>query len=57
MGFKVLSKVEGNAKSEARNSKWFDRPFNTLTAMSSVECLTILSKVEGQYIMTKILVP
>jgi hypothetical protein len=29
--------------------KWFDQPFGRLTAMSSVEWLTILSVVEGQF--------
>jgi len=43
-----------NQKHEYRNSKWFDWPFDWLTAMSSVEWLTILSEVEGQYQMTKI---
>jgi len=38
-----------NSKLEARNPKWFDRPFDRLTVLSEVEGLTILSKVEGQY--------
>ncbi len=29
--------------------KWFDKPFDRLTALSKVEGLTILRLVEGQY--------
>jgi len=46
-------------KASAANPKWFDWPFDRLTAMSpsalssgpkgSVKWLTILSEVEGQY--------
>ena len=33
-----------NPNIEIRSPKWFDRPFDRLTAMSSVEWLTILSE-------------
>jgi len=49
------SKFEARAvlKASAANPKWFDWPFDWLTAMSSVEWLTILSEVEGQIPMTE----
>lgn len=37
--------MSGNPKSQVPNPKWFDEPFDGLT---------VLSKVEGQYQMTKI---
>jgi len=45
------SEVYGSAKPnkfEARNTKWFDLPFDRLTVLSKVEGLTSLSYVEGQ---------
>jgi hypothetical protein len=37
-----------NPNVETRNPKWFDRPFENLRVLSSVEGLTTLSHVEGQ---------
>jgi hypothetical protein len=37
-----------NSKSQNSNHKWFDKPFDRLTALSNVEELTSLSNVEGQ---------
>jgi hypothetical protein len=41
-------KHKTNPKFEARNPKRFDRPFENLGVLSSVEGLTTLSHVEGQ---------
>jgi hypothetical protein len=46
--FLRLQRLNQNPKFEYRNSKWFDKPFGRLTAMSSVEWLTTLSEAEGQ---------
>jgi sterol desaturase/sphingolipid hydroxylase (fatty acid hydroxylase superfamily) len=43
-----------NPKSQNTNIKWFDKPFDRLTVLSSVEGLTTLSLVEGQITMTEI---
>jgi hypothetical protein len=52
-----------NPKSQNTNTKWFDKPFDRLTVLSSVEGLTTLSqpveslkveRVEGQITMTEI---
>ena len=59
MGTQTLSQdlifcLRRNSKSEARNSKWFDQPFDRLKVPSRVEGLTTLSHVEGQYPMIQI---
>jgi hypothetical protein len=36
-----------NPKTQAPNSKWFDKPFDRLTVLSKVEGLTTPGQVEG----------
>ena len=43
-----------NSKFEARNTKWFGKPFGRFTVLSKVEGLTTLSPVERQILMIKI---